>query len=322
MTDEHPPNEPSPDSAEGADSELVSERELDEILAQASSLADDLSEEIGAAGESDLPAKPHRESTEAVDTAVNLDAELRELEKLVTAASDEIDSDRQAASETPTPPEEVALAPSEVAPASLPAEPEAPDSLAELTQPGELADTGGYESEPPATAEAPSASPEVPDFMAELTRPEPDVDSASEASESPTSLPTSAAATDDALWADPTVLSDAAAKPGLVGSDVADVAEGLPETEVWKEPAPAASANEPPSSPNQHNAGSKLSGALQTAASRLSPRVAVLGTRIVALLEVINRPVAGISARVRRGVGWVAIATIGVSLVVYVLSLL
>ena len=158
--------------------------------------------------------------------------------------------------------------------------------------------------------------------MAEFTRPAPDVDLASEALESPTSQPTSAAATGDALWADPTVLSGAAAEPGLVGSDVADVAEGLPEPEVWKEPARATSAAEPLSTSNKQRAGPEPPGALQTAASRLSPRVAVLGDRIVTLLEVIDRPVAGISAGVRRAIGWVAIATIGVSLVVYVLSLL
>jgi hypothetical protein len=322
-------------------------------------LADDLSEEVGAAGECQSPGESQRESTEAVDTAVNLDAELRALEKLVAATSDEIDSDPQGVRETSTPPEKLALAPGDAAPlphesgvppdapsalpdagsdaspaspdapasadaaaASLPIEPEVPDVLAEFTPPEAPGDRGEDEFEPPPPAEAPSAPAEVPDFAADFTRPQPDEDSASEAPASPTSPPTGGAAAGDALRAGPTVSSNAAAEPDLVAGDGVDAPTGLPEPDVRNEPVQAPLATEPPSASNQQHADPKPSGTLRMAASRLSPRIAVLGNRIVTLLEAIDRPVTGINGSVRRAIGWLAIATIGVSLVVYMVSLL
>lgn len=89
MTDEQPQDQ-IPDPADSANSKAAPEDDLDALLAEASSLAGELSEEVGTAE----VVAPSSEISQAPDTAVdpgdNLDAQLAELEELARTTGSEI----------------------------------------------------------------------------------------------------------------------------------------------------------------------------------------------------------------------------------------
>jgi len=81
MTDDPSSNQLQPDLPGDADAGLLSAQELDEVLAQASSLATDLSEQVGKADE------PGRAQANA---PADLDTELKEMEQLASTMDAEL----------------------------------------------------------------------------------------------------------------------------------------------------------------------------------------------------------------------------------------
>ena len=134
MTDE-PPQDQTPDPPDGVDPNALPVDELDALLAEASSLASEISEEVGEVELQGTEGEVSRPTNASGDPSNNLDAQLAELEQLAETAGSEIGADADELSQPP--PEPDAL--SQPEPASPPE-----------------SETGG----------------EVPSFMDEFTRPE------------------------------------------------------------------------------------------------------------------------------------------------------
>jgi len=268
MTDEQQPDQASPEPPEGSDSGVASENELDEVLAQASSLAAELSEEIGAADELPVSEDARRAPEQAGNLATaELDAQLNEIDRLVAETNSEVD-------DASGRPDEHALPP----------------------------------SEPPAS---PSAPP-VPEFMEEFTRPERPGDAAQPGAQAPAS----GAST-----------GDAGPKPGVVGTGMLGVVGAAPPAlEEAKKPPPSEageSGNELPGEMPVASKTGKLADLVHWAAARSSPVVLAVCDRALTLLEVVNRPVADkLGDSTLRVIGWIALATLGTSVIVYLFSLL
>lgn len=117
-----PPDRRPPDFPEETDPDLVDAEELDDVLAAASSLATELSGELGAAdtGPSSANPSPNARPRDGVDdsTSASLDAELSDLQGLISTASDEINGGSDAITDKGEPRGDV------------------PDFMAEFTRPG------------------------------------------------------------------------------------------------------------------------------------------------------------------------------------------
>jgi len=206
-------------------------------------------------------------------------------------------------------------APAETAP-STPLEDPQRDLDVELQQLEQLVGTAAAQVQavddaaPASPAPAPTES--VPDFMSELTTPPPPSDAAAD--------DVSASTSADDLMAD---LVDhrqqrarAAAEPGksgVVGSGIVGVVGGTvnmpPVAPKPVKPSPAEAEPDPARSTRPRFA------------ERFGPPILSLLDRFVAMLELIDRPLARIDGGVRRIVGWIAIAMIAASIVVFVRSI-
>ncbi|MEE9268745.1 MAG: hypothetical protein V3V49_00630, partial [Candidatus Krumholzibacteria bacterium] len=131
MADKHPPDQPSSSgSSEDGGSELISEQELEEVLAQASALATDLSKQLGIgdddpssdslARDSNIPPAAAEAATGDSDSIDNLpqdlDAELGELERLIAATRSDVTETGEGSEEPAPSAEEPAQVPEEPAP--------------------------------------------------------------------------------------------------------------------------------------------------------------------------------------------------------------
>ena len=255
MTDDPSSKQPQPDLPGDADSGLLSAKELDEVLAQASSLATDLSEQVGDA---DGPGRAQ------ANAPADLDTELKEMEQLASTMNSEL---------------------------------------------------GGGSG----TTNGDSASDEsaVPEFMSEFMEPQEPTASASESD----STSASGSSGDGAGNATPTIA--VTPRPGVIGTGLIGVV-GTPP------PAAAEQAEKPPAEEieeteeTEESPPSRLGKSLEvfkSAGARVSPLVCGVGLQAVRVLEKIDEPVSGMSQSVRRLIGWVAIATLGTSAVVYAISL-
>jgi hypothetical protein len=243
MTDEPSSKQPQPDMPGDADSGLLTAKELDEALAQASSLATDLSDQVGDADGS---------GQDQTNAPADLETELEEMERLASTTSSEL--------------------------------------------------VGGA-----GTTNGDSASDEsaIPDFMSEFMEPlEPPV-SVSESDS--TYVPGS---TDDGA---PTVATTP--RPGVIGTGLIGVVGTPPPARAEHvEESPVEIREIPPSKLGKSLAVFKWVGAW------MGPSVCRVGLRAVRVLEKLDEPVSGMSQPVRRLIGWVAIATLGTSVVVYAIS--
>ena len=202
-------------------------------------------------------------------------------------------------------------APAETAP-STPLEDPQRDLDVELQQLEQLVGTAAAQVQAVDDAAPASPAENVPDFMSEFTVPPASSDAAAGDLSSSTSA--------DDLMAD---LVDhrqqrarAAAepgKPGVVGSGIVGVVGGTvnmpPVAPKPVEPSPAEA--EPDPSPWTR----------PRLAERFGPPILSLLDRFVAVLELIDRPLARIGGGARRTVGWIAIAMIAASIVVFVRSI-
>ena len=111
-------------------------------------------------------------------------------------------------------------------------------------------------------------------------------------------------------------------KPGMVGSGVVGVAgeeTSKPQAVVGDESEPVAPRRK---LPNPREQVAKLVRAGVVACRKILARLFPLADRAVGLLEITDRPFARLKESVRRVVGWVAIATLGTSVLVFFWSLI
>ncbi len=345
MTDEQPPDETSPNVPDRADADVVPEQELDEVLAQASSLASDLSAELGAAEQATPDTGPRANRGGPPDTLVDLDTELRELEKLVAETGSQIDPDSgkngadagllQDQSDTQAPPATAAdnlqgrldalptagedSVSTDTTPNARSDGLQVPDFMAEFTQSGKSAESDQPESSEPTAAEGASVADESPDIMSELTQ---SAGSSSDVPEEPATVSERSVDEADGLGApDADLFDDLTSVPSIPDDDMPNTSGDTRTPEGWGEFGTAVSDEGSAESSLATSAASRLKTLARLVAARLSPSATAACDRIVSLLEVLDRPMDRIGDRVRHIAGWIAVATVGTSLVVYILSL-
>jgi hypothetical protein len=285
MSEEFPPDQPPSDSPQGGDAEFVSEKELDEVLAHASELANELSEEVGAPnGSADARGTPEEEARAAASPP-GLDAELIELQQLVERTSRELDAAQDRPTREST---------------------SSGDASARTAEPGPSAN--GYA---------------VPDFMAEFTQseePPESGDSAPEAS-GEARQPSAASGAVEGERGRTQPEERPAPRPGVVGTGMIGVV-GTPYPKLSDAEMPLVPL--PDEQVDPETQASPVGGwghRIRAGATLLSPIVLCVCARAVHLLEQIDRPFARLGHNVRRVIGWIAVATVGTSLFVYLFSL-
>jgi len=282
VTDEQPQDQ-IPDPADGANSEAAPEDDLDALLAEASSLAGELSEEVGTAE----VAAPSSEISQAPGTAVdpgdNLDAQLAELEELARTTGSEI--------------------------GAAPEEPSESVPQADYTPSQDSAPPTG--PTPPQEENTKSA---VPVFMDEFTRPEEPQAGEPPAPESPPEEPPAAPASPAPPV--PGVINSETVRnlPSL---------DDIPSLDDTPTPKAGVPEKQHAESDESQPAGKRftLPDPIRRVAARLSPTASVVCERSVSLLETIDRPLGRIGENPRRVIGYVAIATFTTSLIVLLISL-
>lgn len=316
MTEDSTPHQSSPDPSDGTESGAASERELDELLAQASSLAADLSEDVGTT-EEPAEARPISRATP------DLDAELSELERLVAETTGEVANSSEASGESAPVTDEAASTTGEpVSPAVQAATPSADgsenaprDASPQSAEDKPVSDeTNPVQDEPTLPETEPAAQdepPPVPDFMAEFTHPD----------EPAGDVPAAAAAPPhDHSSADhsaPTISTKEDIGTGSVPG-VADAPTRSLDGDAVTQPAPF---DEPADVKPAGDEYARLTRLMQHAATRLSPLAQAACARAVTTLEHIDRPLSRLGRTARKMLGWVAIATAGMAVIVLLLTL-
>lgn len=311
MSDDQNSNPDQPDPLESGGEEQDAETDLDAMLAEASSLADELTNEVGTVPPStsstssgttestaDSPpveetqastsaAQPSAETSDIVDGG-DLDAELAELERLVS---------------------------------------ETQDQLGSATEKDERSDSPQDSS----SENNPSA---VPDFMSEFTDPDPAPGSPpTQASASDPPTPTaqesppiedSPSPNDDAqILGKPTTESKLAskAKEGAVGTATL----GVVGTPMMPDPTKGAVGTIPAVSPLDPLIGPDPDAGplskLKSLAIRMEPVAHHVASIGVSLLERTDKVCSRISPKTRRYLGYAAIANLGTAVIVYFVSL-
>lgn len=291
MTDQHPQDQP-----EGEPTDAGFEQELDAVLAKASSLAEGLSAEVGS---SDAPpvatvaTSPHTDDNAPV---ANLDEELSTLEGLLAKTETELHESAAGGS-------------------AVDGEDDTPGASGEA---------------PPTTGEAAAPDDQVPDFMAEFTGgQDPAADPSGELD------PATSAALPSLEMEEPTggASTAASSKPGVVGTGMLGVV-GTPQPAKVEEDPPGAAASHSGVAENpEEQAAAPARGATAASrsavadvrralADRLSPVTYTVAECTVRMLETADRPFRKLGETPRRWLGWLALATMGTSVVVFVLSFL
>lgn len=292
MADNPQPNAPLPDP-DGAGGEVVSEDDLDALLVEASQLASEISGEVGEvqADATPLSDENQLESESAENepsdlspslSGEDIDSQLENLDRLVDESQSEIG--------TPTEPD-VAEVPSDM--------PSGDASTSEVDR-NDLPladDLDAKNAISTDTGDSTAASEDdLPDFMQEFTQPSNDSPQKSENQKTP------------------------------------DGAGPVPETSSAK------SAHQPTTPKASAESGESIRSAGQPATDRagrqkglrldisrlghaLSPMAIRVTEKAVSVLEVVNSPTQRIGIGIRTAVGWLAIATIGTSVLVFLTSL-
>ena len=279
MPEEHPPDDSLPNPS---DDGALSNQELDEVLAQASSLADELSEQVGRAEDWD----PQGKHGEPPAGATDLDAELSELERLVADASSEVDEEAHSTDQGTTLAEESSAPQSE--------NQSIPDFMAEFTRPeGPEEEQRAAESPPPGAPLGPPAASETADHSSE------------------------ASGQHAARITEPGVVGTEII--GVVGRQTPPPTDH--ETAETSEPAGPMEGGDGTAAVLAGRVTVGLNDIARRAAGRLSPIALKLCDRVLHLMEVVDRPLARLGAPVRTLIGWVAIATAGTAVIAFVISL-
>ncbi len=323
--------------------------DLDTQLAQLDSLLEETNRELGTesappadgampADESKRQIKPEAQSApqqappsppspHAEEPPADIDAQLAALDELLDVTDGEGDAEAAEAGQDAVPDfmkeftaeDGDATAESE-ATEQLPAteEPAAvPDFMAEFTQAEEEADPPTPETDAPAP---PTVDADVPDFMAEFTSPESGTGGGGSAPEGATGELTSSA---------PAVgghTPPATSKPGVVSSRDRGVISSQDMALVGE---PADGAADSMGVPDETSPARASTTSAQTYLLRIGVRLtaplAPLAFKAcevgLGVLEACDRPVRRLGYWPRLIIGWLAIATLGASLIVYMASL-
>ncbi len=306
MTDD-PTQDPSSFPPEGVDGLGVSEDDLDALLSEAAALAKEVSTEIGAM-EEDTEEESQTAIAEAAtaparadNVSAQLDAELATIDELLNQAGSDLGAFPEEPIQGAAEVEEPAGA---VEPAGAAAEPppsvsqDIPDFMAEFTQP---------DGEPAAETPHPhpSSGSDVPDFMAEFTQPDGELVAPAEW-ENDSSIPD---------------LSEPGAEPEPPAPKKAAVKKAAPTA---PEPAVAAenvAVAESPAATASPSSSARVRESLRRVTTRVSPLALKVCEGVATALEVMDKPTRPLGPGPRQLLGWVAIATVGTSLIVFVVSL-
>lgn len=291
---DNPKHDAPPPDPDGAGGEVVSEDDLDALLVEASQLASEISGEVGEAQAEAIPvsAENQLESESAKKEPLDLpsslsgddiDSQLDNLDRLVDESHREIGIPTQAdAAEVPV---------------DIPSG-EAPTSEVDRSDPP-VADDLDVKNAISTDTDEPAAPPEndLPDFMQEFTRPDPDSPKETE------------------------------------NQKIPDLSEPVPETSSVSSPrqptTPKADAKSSESAQSTGKAAAtghagrpkSLRLLITRLGYALSPMAIRATDKAVNVLEVVNSPTQRIGSRIRTAVGWLAIATIGTSVLVFLISL-
>jgi len=265
---------------------------LDDLLAEASSLAGELSRELGGL-EADLALDEFRVADTSTDPVTDLDAEIA---KLV-----ELQGESPVASDAPEASSGVDM------------------SLLDVFETGDDKPSTATESPSPPDSDASGDANDeaIPDFMREFTE-APRADDATEASTGSPAAATSAQGARLGVVGTGT--------PGVVGTGGIGVV-GKPTdppptadaADAEGEFGPAAGDNAPARQPGRVRAMADRAVAMvSTRAAPVGLRLGELGVRV---LEVADRPFSRIGGTLRAITGWMAIATCGTAMIAYIVSL-
>jgi hypothetical protein len=279
MAEEHSPDDSLPNPP---DDGALSNQELDEVLAQASSLADELSEQVGHAEDQE----PQGKHGEPPASATDLDAELSELERLVADASSEVDEEPHSTGQGATLADELS------APQS--GDPSIPDFMAEFTRPeGPDEEQGAAESPPIDAPSGPPATSEAADHSSK------------------------ASGQHAARITEPGVVGTGVI--GVVGRQAPPPTDH--KTVETSEPAGPMKGDDGTAAVRVGRVTVRLRDIARRAFGRLSPIALKLCDGVLRLIEVADRPFARLGTPARTLIGWVAIATVGTAAIVFIISL-
>lgn len=299
MADE-PGQEPSSfDSSDGAGDEVVSEQELDDLLAEASALANEISADVGQPpsesedfGTADPTATPLGSTNDDVgDPPPDIDAQLAEVDDLLSRADAQLGvSDDASPFHGPPEPTQALEEPTTW---------KAPPAATETPEPQELTNDSAQPDGADAVAGEDSLAGRNPSDLFEPWAGEPSLkDPVGPAAEPPA---------DSA--------SQAPADPGELADGGAGQATGSSPggTEVGED------HGEPDASSTSQRSARLVP--FHSCLRYVSPPAQFVGERVAGLLEVMDRPTHRLGAGARQAIGWFAIATLGTSLIVILISL-
>jgi len=346
VTDELVPD-PASSEPPGPVGDTASEDELDAILAEAASLSDMVAGEVGTPEDQHSSAGTDQLRDKRPGPANEIDAEFADLEDLLDKAGREISGGREASGEN-TPPnaasqeshtdtghadaatdsrsgvqgdtDEPPVREAESSPEDK-GEPESTDDASGFTaesaqSPGDAETVAGPKREPALCGHDLS----VPDFMSEFMEPEPEADDAPPPKGKTTHTPyveRSKAGTAQSPATPPKGASGTASLRRETGArksavDVAKFAGKGSLIELDEEELRGVSPR---------GAEAATPGFCRRAVTRLTPLalpVCECGARII---EVLDRPTRRLGEAPRLLIGWLAIATVGTSVIVYLISM-
>lgn len=282
MTDDSPSSEPGPDPTGGNAPGVTPDDDIDAILAAAESLATDVSQELGADEEAGTGERSDRTFAEAETAAEDIDGQLDDLEGLVETIIDEVGAGTSNAS----------------------GEVETRDDASQSSDAGSADDAPAASVDVAAGAEltAPSASP-TPGLGDDLLAGPQETDK----------TPTEAAAITANDLLPPAGLF---ATPGNTGGDFGVVGGG-PEDLGGDFAEVAEDEGDPETEPST----------LRTRAADFvvegpPARIALsVVEKFAGLLELVDKPFSRLGSGLRNAIGILALATLGTSVIVFIVGL-
>lgn len=340
MADEPSQGLPKPDPAGDASAkDAPTADKLDELLAEAAALADEVSDEIGPPENAAPAAKTNQPATTTPGNTGDVDSQLAELEGVLTQTQNELGIE-PAPSDPPSPPQPERQPSDGPSPASdppveksnLPESNEIPDFMAEFTEPErpEEPEGGGESSSSDASAEGVTPAEPAPGPVEPVEKEIQSVASPSEAEEELPASPTeSAEAAKAGDGVSDTSLSTEPPKPdekvGVVGSTIAtadfsEFADSLPTESSLPEEAgtPPEATEDPPACEKSEGFCVK---AVRRVPALISPVLLPACSVGIGLLEKFDTPTRWLGSGARTVIGWIALATTGTALIVFLLSL-
>lgn len=305
MADVPPPEPPPPDPSNPDDPRATSENEIDKLLAEATALANELALDLGAPAAEAVEEGPGDPTApaenQAKDITESLDDELSQLSSLL----DKTGADVGGAPVDPAEP-----APAEVGNVAT--------FMDDLTHPEVAESVTGLAAETSAS----SAADEVPPPAEHPTDADVPLDSPPSDSTPTTGKPpvTTPRKIGVVSTADLGVTGKVNSFPPQPIEDEPDAAKDGGANDAIDDEA-TVSHEEPSAGRKLALMLSRLVAVVSPLARQLSPLALEGCARGVRVLELVDRPLARIGPRVRRIAGWLGIATVGTSVLVYLVSL-